>query len=63
MSKLHRNDRGLDEPDTRTGELRKPDDRDDQPGQGANLTPPDDGTVRDERRDESREPREEPPRA
>lgn len=26
--------------DTRRGELRKPDDRSDQPGQGADLTPP-----------------------
>ena len=40
MSKLHRDHPGLDEADTRKGELRKPDDRDDQPGQGADLTPP-----------------------
>jgi hypothetical protein len=40
MSKLHRDPSGLDEADTRKGELRKPDDRDDQPGQGADLTPP-----------------------
>lgn len=40
MSKLHRDQHGLDEADTRKGELRKPDDRDDQPGQGADLTPP-----------------------
>jgi hypothetical protein len=40
MSKLHRDGHALPEPDTRKGELRKPDDRDDQPGQGADLTPP-----------------------
>ena len=40
MSKLHRDHPGPDEADTRRGELRKPDDRDDQPRQGANLTPP-----------------------
>lgn len=40
MSKLHRDPVGMDEPDARKGELRKPDDRDDQPGQGADLTPP-----------------------
>ncbi len=56
MSKLHRDDHGLDEPDTRKGELRKPDDRSDQPGQGVDPMPPDD------RRDREGEPREAPPR-
>ena len=40
MSKCPRDHEGLPEADTRKGELRKPDDRDDQPGQGADLTPP-----------------------
>ncbi|HZX76225.1 hypothetical protein [Lysobacter sp.] len=63
MSKLHGDHvPGHDPADTRKGELRKPDDRDDQPGQGADLTPPDDGQMRDLRRDPSREPREEPQR-
>jgi hypothetical protein len=44
MSKLHRDDHGLAEADTRKGELRNPGDRSDQPGQGADLAPPlDDG--------------------
>lgn len=50
MSKLHRDGHGLAEADSRKGELRKPDDRDDQPGQGADLTPPDDGIVREDPR-------------
>ena len=59
MSKL-RNDAPREaEVRLREGELRKPDDRSDQPGQGADLTPPNDGHLRDRRRDPEREPRTE----
>ena len=47
---------------TQRGELRKPGDRSNQPGQGADLTPPDDGHMRDLHRDRAREPRVEPER-
>lgn len=44
------------------GELRNPQNRHDQPGQGANPTPPNDGHERDRLRDPSNDPRVEPPR-
>lgn len=40
MSKFHPPASPEDEVRTDRGELRKPDDRADQPGQGGNLTPP-----------------------
>lgn len=62
MSKLQ-NDRPADaEVDHRAGELRKPDDRHSQPGQGGDITPPNDGHERDRRRDPQAEPRVESPR-
>lgn len=39
------------------GELRKPDDRHAQPGQGGSISPPNDGHQRDIDRDPAREPR------
>jgi hypothetical protein len=59
MSKLHGDQPRNEEVRVEQGELRKPDDRGDQPGQGANLTPPDDGHMRDVRRDPQAEPRTE----
>jgi hypothetical protein len=59
MSKLHGDQPQHEEVRFEQGELRKPDDRSDQPGQGANLTPPDDGHMRDVRRDPLAEPRTE----
>ena len=54
MSTL-RNDQPVDEEvQTERGELRKPGDRHNQPGQGADLTPPNDGNVRDPRHDPGR---------
>lgn len=47
MSKLHGDEPGYEEVRFERGELRKPDDRHDQPGQGAVLTPPNDGYPRD----------------
>ena len=51
MTKLHGDDPKNEEVRFERGELRKPDDRHDQPGQGAALTPPNDGHMRDRRRD------------
>jgi hypothetical protein len=59
MSKLHGDQPQGEEVRFEQGELRKPDDRSDQPGQGANLTPPDDGHMRDLRRDPAADPRTE----
>ncbi|WP_133501456.1 hypothetical protein [Cognatilysobacter terrigena] len=59
MTKLHGDDPKNEEVRFEQGELRKPDDRTDQPGQGANLTPPNDGHMRDVRRDPDAEPRTE----
>jgi hypothetical protein len=59
MSKLHGDQPRDEEVRFEQGELRKPDDRGDQPGQGANLTPPNDGHMRDLRRDPQAEPRTE----
>lgn len=59
MSKLHGDDPKNEEVRFEQGELRKPDDRHDQPGQGADLTPPNDGHQRDLRRDPAVEPRTE----
>lgn len=41
------------------GELRKPLDRHEEPGQGGSLSPPNDGHERDRRRDPQVEPRTE----
>ena len=62
MSTLHDDQPGDDEVRTQRGELRKPSDRSNQPGQGADLTPPEDGQMRDIRRDPAAEPREQPSR-
>lgn len=59
MSKLHGDAPPTTEVRFSQGELRKPDDRHDQPGQGADLTPPNDGHQRDLRRDPATEPRTE----
>ncbi|AXK73146.1 hypothetical protein DWG18_13215 [Lysobacter sp. TY2-98] len=59
MSKLHGDEPGYEEVRFERGELRKPDDRHDQPGQGAVLTPPTDGHAHDARRDPSLVPRAE----
>ncbi|MGY3266480.1 hypothetical protein [Lysobacter sp. HA35] len=59
MTKLHGDDPNHEEVRFERGELRKPDDRHDQPGQGAVLTPPNDGHERDIRRDPLAEPRTE----
>jgi hypothetical protein len=59
MSKLHGDQPRHEEVRVELGELRKPDDRSDQPGQGADLTPPNDGHARDLRRDGAAEPRTE----
>ena len=59
MSKLHNDQPRDEEVRFEQGELRKPDDRTDQPGQGADLTPPNDGHMRDLRRDPTAEPRTE----
>lgn len=53
MTKLHGDDPKNEEVRFERGELRKPDDRHDQPGQGAVLTPPADGHAHDGRRDPS----------
>lgn len=45
MSTLNRDTAQGTEVDLRAGELRKADDRHDQPGQGADLRPPNAGTV------------------
>lgn len=63
MSKLHGDTPKNEEVRHEQGELRKPDDRDDQPGQGADLSTPNDGHMRDIRRDPAAEPRVESPRA
>ena len=59
MSKLHGDDPKGEEVRFEQGELRKPDDRHDQPEQGGSLTPPNDGHQRDLRRDPRAEPRTE----
>lgn len=41
------------------GELRKPQDRHEEPGQGGSLSPPNDGHERDRCRDPAAEPRTE----
>ncbi|RPE76925.1 hypothetical protein [Vulcaniibacterium tengchongense] len=63
MSKRRGDRPDADEVHTGQGELRKPMDRGDQPGQGAGVAPPDDGRMRDLRRDPVREPRRESPRS
>lgn len=59
MSKLHNDQPRNEEVRFEQGELRKPDDRHSQPGQGGTLTPPNDGHQRDLRRDPAAEPRTE----
>ncbi|TBR12960.1 MAG: hypothetical protein EPO46_03750 [Lysobacter sp.] len=59
MSTLHDDQPLNEEVRHERGELRKPLDRHDQPGQGAVLTPPNDGHERDLRRDPAAEPRTE----
>ena len=59
MSKLHDDQPANEEVRFERGELRKPDDRHDQPQQGGSLTPPNDGHMRDVRRDPVAEPRTE----
>jgi hypothetical protein len=59
MSKLHGDQPQGEEVRFERGELRKPDDRLDQPGQGGSVTPPNDGHMRDVLRDPAAEPRTE----
>lgn len=59
MSKLHDDQPPGEEVRHEQGELRKPFDRHDQPDQGGSMTPPNDGHMRDLRRDPVAEPRTE----
>ena len=59
MSKLHGDRPQGEEVRFEQGELRKPDDRHEEPGQGGSLTPTNDGHERDRRRDPATEPRTE----
>lgn len=62
MSTLRNDQPGESEVRSGEGELRKPQDRHDQPEQGGSITPPDDGHERDRLRDPTRDPRVEAPR-
>lgn len=57
MSKIKHQQPEADEVFHSRGELRKPQDRHNQPGQGGTHTPPNDGHQRDIRRDPEAEPR------
>ncbi|TZF88399.1 hypothetical protein [Cognatilysobacter lacus] len=59
MSKLHGDQPQDEEVRHERGELRKPIDRHSEPEQGGTLTPPNDGDMRDLRRDPAAEPRTE----
>ena len=59
MSTLRGDQPNNEEVHVERGELRKPHDRHEEPGQGGSLTPPNDGHERDRRRDPATEPRTE----
>ena len=59
MSKLHGDQPQGEEVRWEKGELRKPLDRHSEPEQGGSITPPNDGHMRDRRRDPAAEPRTE----
>lgn len=60
MSTLKNDQPATAEVRRKEGELRNPQDRHDQPEQGADLTPPNDGHERDRLRNPLLEPRIEP---